>query len=105
MKKLIIGFCFVGAAYGYGYGPNTINVSISTNDPTAAGIGYAVNGKKIGGAGKSYLGKGPINSTYTFGYRKKSASGRDIFCGTHRLTKDSTVFLISKGNKCRSVVR
>lgn len=89
----------------YIFGANTINVTVTTNDQTAAGIGYAVNGKKIGGAGKTYTGKGPINSNYSFGYRKNSAQGKDVSCGSHRLTKDSHVFLIAKGNKCRSIVR
>ncbi|AYK03148.1 hypothetical protein [Legionella sainthelensi] len=103
MKKIIFGVCFIASSYVFG--ANTINVTVTTNDPTAAGIGYAVNGKKIGGSGKSYTGKGPINSTYSFGYRKNAPQSKDISCGSHRLTKDSQVYLIAKGNKCRSIVR
>jgi hypothetical protein len=103
MKKLMIGFCFIGSSYVFA--ANTINVTVATDDQTAAGIGYSVNGKKIGGSGKTYTGKGPINSNYSFGYRKNSAQGQDVPCGSHTLTKDSYVFLITKGNKCRSVVK
>jgi hypothetical protein len=103
MKKLIIGFCFIGSSYAFNAG--TINVTVSTNDSTAAGIGYSVNGKKIGGAGKTYTGKGPVNGNYAFGYRKHSAQGKNVSCGSHTLTKDSQVFLITNGNKCRSVVK
>jgi hypothetical protein len=102
MKKLIIGICFIGSSCVFG--ANTIEVTVTTNDQTAAGIGYAVNGKRIGGSGKTYTGKGPINSVYSFGYRKNSANGKDVFCGSHTLTKNSQVFLIVKGNKCRSIV-
>lgn len=103
MKKLIIEFCFIGSSYALN--TQTINVTVSTNDQSAAGIGFAVNGKKIGGSGKTYTGKGPINSTYSFGYRKSSANGKNVSCGSHTLTHDSHVFLIVKGNKCQSIVR
>ncbi|WP_058533469.1 hypothetical protein [Legionella saoudiensis] len=104
MKKLIIGFCLMGSSAVFA-ASNMITVAVTTNDPTSAGIGFAVNGKKIGGAGKSYTGKGPANSTYSFGYRSHSAEGKDIPCGSHTLTRDSQVFLMVKGNKCRSIVR
>ncbi|KTC89839.1 hypothetical protein OQJ18_06850 [Fluoribacter dumoffii] len=103
MKKLILGFCLLGSSSLFA--ANTINVTVTTNDQNAAGIGYAVNGKKIGGSGKTYTGKGPVNSVYSFGYRKNSPNGKDVSCGSHRLKKDSYVFLIAKGNKCRSIVK
>ncbi|MCE0723245.1 MULTISPECIES: hypothetical protein [Legionella] len=105
MKKImiIIGLCLLGSSFVYA--EQTIRITVTTNDQNAAGIGYLVNGKKIGGPGKSYTGKGPKNGKYLFGYRIKSAQGRDVSCGSHKLTRDSYVILLAKKNKCRSIVR
>lgn len=103
MKKLILGFFFIGSSYAFA--ANTINVTVMTNDQSAAAIGYVVNGKKSGGTGKSYEGMGPVNGKYSFGYRRNSAQGKDIPCGSHVLKRNSQVFLVAKGNRCRSIVR
>lgn len=87
------------------FAADTISISVKTNEKTAAAIGYTVGGKKSGGAGKSYVGKGPKNKTYAFGYRKKSVKGANISCGSLMLTKNSNVTLITKGNKCHSVMQ
>lgn len=86
----------------HGFAANIITISVKTAEKKATGVGYSVGGKEIGGPGKSYTGKGPKNKKYLFGYRKKSV---DISCGAYTLTKDSTVTLISNGNKCHSVVK
>lgn len=83
----------------------TITISVKTNESSAAGIGYSVGGKKNGGAGKSYVGKGPANKTYVFGYRKNSINGRNIRCGTLKLNKNSSVVLRAKGNKCTASIQ
>lgn len=84
------------------FAANTITVTVKTTEKTATGIGYSVDGKEIGGPGKSYTGKGPKNKKYLFGYRKKAV---DVSCGAYTLTKNSSVTLVSKGNKCHSVVK
>ena len=87
------------------FAENTITITVKTNEKTAAAIGYTVGGKDSGGPGKSYTGQGPKNKKYVFGYRKNSVKGTDITCGTLTLTKSSNVFLITKGNKCRCVIK
>jgi hypothetical protein len=84
------------------FAESTINITVKTDEKLAAGIGYTVEGKESGGAGKSYVGKGPRNKTYSFGYRKKSIKGANISCGSLILTKDSNVSLLMTNNKCRS---
>ena len=82
------------------FAEDTISITVKTNEKTAAGIGYSVEGKDSGGAGKSYTGRGPKNMKYSFGYRRR---GTNIPCGTLTLTKNSNVTLITKGNKCHSI--
>ena len=100
----MIGLCLISASYVYA--TNSINVTVTINDSKVAGIGYSVNGKKSGGAGSHYAGKGPRNASYAFGYRKKTAKGKkvDVPCGTHILTKDSQVTLRAYGSKCQSII-
>lgn len=86
------------------FAAETIKVTVNTNEASAAGIGYSVNGKKSGAAGKTYSGNGPANSKYTFGYRKDSAHGANVSCGSHTLTKSSNITLVSKGSQCKSIV-
>jgi hypothetical protein len=83
---------------------NIIQVTVTTTEKAAAGIGFSVEGKNRGGMGKSYEGTGPQNKQYTFGYRKKSIVGVNISCGTLTLTKNSKVVLVSKNDKCHSVL-
>ena len=83
---------------------DTIRVHVKTNEKTAAALGFTVDGKKAGARGKSYEGKGPVNREYVFGYRKNSAFGPDVLCGSQVLTKDSIVTLITKGENCSIVV-
>src|SRR5690348_10785760 len=64
----------------------TIHVRVKTNEKVAA-LGFIVEGKKSGMPGQSYTGKGPANKKYTFGYRKQSAFGPDITCGSEILSK------------------
>ena len=86
------------------FAEDAIKITVQTNEKTAAGIGYTVGGKKSGGSGKSYVGKGPKNKKYSFGYRKNSISGANISCGVLTLTEDSNVTLVTKGSKCHSVI-
>ncbi|MFT4059935.1 MAG: hypothetical protein QM652_10350 [Legionella sp.] len=83
---------------------NTITVTVKTTEKSVAALGYAVEGKRLGGAGKSYTGKGPANHTYLFGYRKRLAYGDDFSCGSQVLTKDSTVTLVTDGEHCSIIV-
>ena len=84
---------------------NTITITVNTTEKSAAAVGYSVEGKELGGTGKSYTGKGPMNKKYVFGYRKSSVKGFDVSCGALTLTKNSHVSLITKGGKCRSVIK
>ncbi|CAM2885948.1 Uncharacterised protein [Legionella steigerwaltii] len=79
---------------------DTISVQVKTNEETAAALGFTVDGKKSGARGKSYSGKGPANRVYVFGYRKNSAFGPDILCGSQKLAKDSVVTLVTSGDHC-----
>jgi len=86
------------------FAENTIRITVKTEERTAAGIGYSVEGKIAGSIGKSYTGKGLKNKKYLFGYRKISISGTNISCGTKTLTKDTTITLVTQGDKCQSVI-
>ncbi|KTC80600.1 hypothetical protein [Legionella cherrii] len=79
---------------------DTITVQVKTDEKTAAALGFTVEGKKSGARGKSYSGKGPANKVYIFGYRKNSAFGPDILCGSQKLAKDSIVTLVTSGDHC-----
>ncbi|KTD11750.1 hypothetical protein Lgra_1208 [Legionella gratiana] len=83
---------------------DTIRVHVKTNEKTTAALGFVVEGKKSGTAGKSYSGKGPSNKKYVFGYRKHTPFGADIICGSTTLTKDSTVTLVVLGDNCSITV-
>ena len=65
----------------------------------AMAVGYQVEGKRVGGLGKSYSGKGPVNKKYSFGYRKHPI-GADISCGSLTLGKSSNVKLVTNGEQC-----
>jgi hypothetical protein len=80
---------------------DTIKVTVTTNENSANGIGYSVDGRDFGGAGKSYVGDGPKNKRYFFGYRKKSLRVADVSCGALTLTKNSNVMLVMKGSQCQ----
>ncbi len=86
------------------FADDIIHITVKTTETTAAGIGYLVEGKAAGGLGKTYTGQGTKNKQYVFGYRKSLVTGTNIFCGTRVLTKDSTVTLVTKGEKCQVVV-
>jgi hypothetical protein len=86
------------------YADNIIRITVKTSENTAAGIGYSVEGRNSGTLGKSYTGKGVKNKEYVFGYRKNSIAGANIECGSVTLTKDTTITLITKGDKCLSVI-
>jgi len=81
-----------------------IKITVKTNEKTAAGIGYSVAGRDLGGLGKTYSGKGPTNKKYVFGYRKHSIYGSNVTCGEQILTKDSTIILVTQGDKCQIVI-
>ncbi|MDR3442054.1 MAG: hypothetical protein P4L65_03465 [Legionella sp.] len=81
-----------------------ISVSVQTAERSAAGIGFSVNGRNTGGAGRSFTGKGPQNSRYLFGFRQNSVSGKNVACGSLTLNKNSRVTLVYKGGRCRSVL-
>jgi len=101
---VILSGCIVLAIFTFSAFAEEITVSVATNDPTAAAIGFTVNGKESGGAGKSYTGNGPSNQKYSFGFRKKSVRGKNIRCGSLKLTKNSNIVLTKKGNRCHCTI-
>ncbi|ARB91654.1 hypothetical protein [Legionella longbeachae] len=107
MKRslLIILSCLISFFYSTGiFANDTIRVQVKTNEKSAAALGFVVEGKKSGTAGKSYLGRGPSNKKYVFGFRKHTPFGDDIICGSKTLTKDSTVTLVVLGDNCSITV-
>lgn len=83
----------------------TIRVNVRTNEPKASALGFSVDGKRTGGIGRSFSGRGPVNRTYLFGYKTKAPQRTNVSCGSHVLTKDSTVTLVTQGNRCQSIVK
>lgn len=77
-----------------------IKITVKTNAPNAAAIGFEVGGSRFGGLGKSYSGKGPSDKEYNFGFKKDTIFGESISCGTLILNQDSIVNLIYQDNKC-----
>ncbi|MDI1351370.1 MAG: hypothetical protein PSV35_01155 [bacterium] len=86
------------------FGEDTIKIIVKTDERAAAAIGYSVGGKALGGLGKTYVGKGPKNQQYAFGYRKDLFRGIDVSCGVLTLNDNAKVVLITKGKVCRSVI-
>lgn len=84
------------------FAEDIIRVTVTATDRAVA-VGYLVEGKKLGGLGKSYTGTGPINKKYSFGYRTNPI-GSDIPCGSILLNKHSKVKLVTKGEHCYTVV-
>ena len=85
------------------FADDLIQITVTATDKAAA-VGYLVEGKKTGGLGRTYSGKGPVNKEYSFGYRKRAIGGSDISCGTLILNKNSKVQLVTQGDQCHSVV-
>lgn len=85
------------------FAEDTIKVTVSATDKTAAALGFTVDGKKSGGPGASYSGEGPKNKEYHFGYRKDNVKGPNIPCGSLTLTENSNVTLTTDGEKCHCV--
>ena len=86
------------------FAEDTIKITVKTDEKSAAAVGYTVGGKESGGPGKSYVGNGPKNKEYLFGYRKNSEQGPNISCGALTLTQDSNVTLVTQGDECHSVM-
>lgn len=88
----------------HAFSENIIRITVKTSEHSVAGIGYLVDGQRSGAIGKSYTGKGIKNKKYIFGYRKNSITGANVSCGSRVLTKDTTVTLVTKGDKCLSLI-
>lgn len=87
----------------YAFSDETIQITVVATDKAAA-VGYLVDGKRLGGLGKTYSGHGPSNKEYSFGFRKSAFRGEDIPCGSLVLNKSSKVRLVMKGDRCFSVI-
>ncbi len=95
-SSLIVLGCLFAVA---GFADSLIDVTVISTDKAAA-VGFLVEGKRVGGLGKSYSGKGPVNKQYFFGYRKSAFSRTDIHCGSIVLDKSTKVQLVTKGEEC-----
>ncbi|KTD67634.1 hypothetical protein Lsan_0293 [Legionella santicrucis] len=104
-SSLIILSCFTIFFFSTDvFANDTIRVHVKTNEKTAAALGFVVEGKKSGTAGKSYSGRGPSNKKYVFGFRKHTVFGDDVICGSKTLTKDTTVTLVVLGDNCSIII-
>ena len=83
---------------------DTIKITVTIQDETAAGLGYLVEGRKYGGSGKVFSGEGPKGKEYSFGFRKKYRTSTHIQCGKLTLDKDSNISLITEGDTCHSKI-
>jgi hypothetical protein len=82
----------------------SVSVTVKTNEKKAFAVGYQVEGKSSGAIGKTYLGKGPKNKKYFFGYRRNLFYGENISCGSLILSKNTTVILVHKDKECHCVI-
>lgn len=98
LKCFALGFIILFSAPNWA--ADRIKITVEIKHKSAAAIGYSVEGRSFGALGKSYLGEGPKNKKYVFGFRKNSIMGADIRCGELTLKKNSTVILEVKGDKC-----
>ncbi len=101
IKTLLI--FYISGFSSYSFADEVIEVTVIATDKAGA-VGYLVEGKKLGGLGKTYSGKGPVNRQYFFGYRQNVLTGRDIPCGSVILNKNTKVQLVTKGERCYTVV-
>lgn len=86
------------------FATETIKVTVKTSENNAVAIGFTVDEKEFGTLGRTYVGKGPKDKEYRFGYKKDSLFGDNIDCGTLTLTQNSTIVLINQNNKCSSIL-
>lgn len=106
--KLYVLITVFSLVVTYVGGALAISVSVGASKqlaPSVKAIGFSIVGKKgsYGWLGHTYKRTNLPEATYSFGYRDKS--GKDVSCGTARLTKDSTVVLYTKGGKCALSVK
>ncbi len=100
--KIFIAF-FITVFTCHAFADDLIEITVIATDKAMA-VGFLVEGKKLGGLGKTYSGKGPVNREYFFGYRKNVFRGSDIPCGSSVLNKNSKVQLVTKGGSCYTIV-
>lgn len=96
-KAWVLSLSFFFTANGFA--EDIIEITVTMADKAAA-VGYLVEGKRVGGLGKSYSGKGPVHKIYSFGYRKNALTGADIPCGSLTLDKNTKVTLVTQGEQC-----
>lgn len=86
-----------------------IQVSVSSSSNGVAALGFTVNGKNHGGAGKSYSNSDVPAGSYSFGVRVGGLLGKDVGCtvkgnGNVTLTKDASVTLNYNGKTCTAKI-
>lgn len=106
--KLYLLIAVFGLIIGYAGSTLAITVTVGASKqlaPNVKAIGFSIVGKKgsYGWLGHTYKRSNLPAGTYSFGFRNKE--GKDVSCGTARLTKDSIVLLNMSGSKCTISVR
>jgi len=106
--KIYFLIALFGLIIGYAGSTLAITVTVGANKqlaPNVKAIGFSIVGKKgsYGWLGHTYKRSSLPAGTYSFGFRNKQ--GKDVSCGTAKLTKDSIVVLQMSGSKCTVSVR
>lgn len=97
-------FAFITCISTQSFAADSIKITVKTNEKDAAAIGFVVDGKKYGGLGRFYSSKAPGNKEFRFGYRKNSAFGQDVDCGSMVIPQDSTIILVNQDTKCTCIL-
>ncbi len=83
-----------------------IQINVQSSSKEVFGLGFAINGKDHGGAGKTYSITGmPVGGLYNFGVRVGGPFGNDVDCLKQGkkffvLKTDTTAVLTYLGSRC-----
>src|SRR5688572_1333456 len=104
-RKLSCSMLVLFSLNAFAQDSDTIKVTVHTDEQTAAAIGCEVDGKKLGGPGKSYTCEGPKGKNYIFGFRKDTVHGTNVNCGSSTLDKDADITLTLKDGACTCAIQ
>lgn len=102
MKRTFVILLFVLSVCqsNQGFASDKITIEVFTDYKKAAAIGFKVNDKQHGSLGKHTKGSGPADQTYFFGMKRGSVFGKNINCGSLRLSKNSKISLVLTDEVC-----
>jgi len=89
---------------------HAIQINVKSSSKEVSALGFTVNGKNHGGAGKSYLASNMPAGTYEFGVRVNGLFGTDVPCSYHskkeiQLNKDTMAILNYDGQACTMFIK